>query len=347
MRITIYGEFTPESMKILSSIIMISWTSAEYLFGVSYVVGEFKATQSGQQRSDTLKQAMGIYGIFLCSQLLGLLISHNVLEWKARQQLPKGKAHHVHFLVSSGLAHDTVSSANVVERLMRNAFLRLVVERKVKQAGARQQSRSRDAAAMQSLALAQELQRRRIRESCTMVLFVDSSFEARSNPAADRMHCALKEGIPVFVVTEKAYVGQVRRELSSIFDKGLPHGMHLVDLGDSLGGVSRTTDQIIECVDGIVEAVDRPQVDRPARARGLTVVDKRKIERQVGVRGGMMALLQPLERKDPHFKFRLVATLWILYGMQKLAILGGGSFDDADFLAKCENSTGLGDYFGT
>ena len=61
----------------------------------------------------------------------------------------------------------------------------------------------------------------------------------------------------------------------------------------------------------------------------------------------MMAVLQPLERKDPHFKFRLVATLWILYGMQKLALLGGGSFDDSDFLAKCDSDfTGSGNYAG-
>ena len=55
------------------------------------------------------------------------------------------------------------------------------------------------------------MQRRRVRECCVVVIFADMNFEPGAGAASDRMRVALKANDPVFIVSEEAYQGTVKR----------------------------------------------------------------------------------------------------------------------------------------
>ena len=68
--------------------------------------------------------------------------------------------------------------------------------------------------------------------------------------------------------------------------------------------MSSASDAIVKYVDQVVERAQTPaEVGRPQRK--LSVAVERNVERGVGIRGGLMAMVR---HKDPHFSFRLVTV---------------------------------------
>ena len=117
------------------------------------------------------------------------------------------------------MAKQTSNAASVAVRLLRGAFLSVLVDHGVKQTLARagrgsqgqRKARGTGSAAVQGEALRLDLQRRRVRECCIVVIFADTSFEPSAGAASDRMRVALEADTPVFIVTEEAYHGSVKR----------------------------------------------------------------------------------------------------------------------------------------
>ena len=159
--------------------------------------------------------------------MCALILSHHILEWKARRQLPRGKRYHVHAAICKGIANQTTNAAAITVQLLRGAFLSVLVDRSVKQAAVtqaatgqsskRQKSSAKDSTAAQAEALKQEMERRRIRECCVVAIFTDMMFEPGSGAAGERMRAALHEGTPTFVVVEAAYCDTVKRYASACF----------------------------------------------------------------------------------------------------------------------------------
>ena len=96
--------------EILSSCILLSFALAEYYNSVAFVVHRKKGKHD---RHDITMDASATYvltyAIFLVGQLLALLISHNILEYKARRGLPDDKKYHAHLFLTPGMRHKTGS----------------------------------------------------------------------------------------------------------------------------------------------------------------------------------------------------------------------------------------------
>eukprot|EP00937_MAST-01D_sp_MAST-1D-sp2_P008046 g8046.t1 len=254
---------------------------------------------------------------------------------EARKQLPRGKKRHLHAVVFGGLAHQTAMSADVVVSCLRGAFLSMFVERHVhRMVGA--QRRGSFGWGGHNLALSQaqslETQRRRVGESCTLVLVVDalSSDLSPGTEFRQRIDCASERGVPAIVVTEdQHYDGLKRRLQAECGDRLATRQLRVENMGK---GAKRLADKITRVVDAELERAGVNETRgaggaREVRAktatvrdRGLSVTEKRDIERKVGVRGGLAAALR---NKDPHFTFRLAVTCAIMWGMAYQTINGG------------------------
>ena len=250
--------------------------------------------------------------------------------------LPLGKRFHVHAAVCDGIANQTTNAAAVAVQLMRAAFLSVQVDRNVKQAPARargqskgqEASRSKNSAKAQADALKQEMLRRRVGECCVVAIFTDAQFEPGASAAGDRMHSALHSEDRVFIVTEAAYYSAVKRKLQAHFHDGLPRNLRVLSLGGSAAGLSRAADTIIRHTDRCIAKMQGALNDHGTR-RKLSVVEERKVERGVGVRGGLMAVIR---HKDPYFTFRLAVALGTISGMAYTQFASGklsGAFDGA------------------
>ena len=98
----------------------------------------------------------------------------------------------------------------------------------------------------------------------------------------------------------------------SHFSGGVPHNVQLVSLGGCAAGLSLAADRIVKCVDTYIEQALLAGVDTHLRRRGMSVAEERKVERGVGVRGGLMAIVR---HKDPYFIFRCFTALYIVSAM--------------------------------
>ena len=211
-----------------------------------------------------------IYSIFLFAQLFGLLVSHNILEWKARAQLPQHKRVHVHVILCKGIAAQTQSKAAAVVKILRGNFLSICEERGVAPCTKAQMpnaplhpnANSRHVTStMQDQILHQDLQRRvanawskQVRESVCVVLFADDTLDFRTGNAASRINYALTQGISVFVIVDGACHSSVQSKLETAFSNGgVPRLLSLHNLGKSYGTVSLVVDGIIRHTDSAID----------------------------------------------------------------------------------------------
>ena len=179
------------------------------------------------------------------------------------------------------------------------------------------------------------MQRRRIGECCVVAIFTDARFEPSANAAGDRMQVALRARNPVCIITEAAYYAAVKRKLQVHFRDGLPPNLHVLSLGGSAAGLSLVADTIIKRADRCIATMQGP-TDSTRAQRKLSVIEERKVERGVGVRGGLMAVIR---HKDPHFSFRLAVALATISGMVYTQLISGkliGAFDATS--ANCTDS---------
>ena len=116
------------------------------------------------------------------------------------------------------------------------------------------------------------------------------------------------------------------RKLKSYYSNGMPLGLRTLSLGGSVAGLSSAADAIIRHVDKTAEEAQSP-ADVGRRQRTLSVAEERNVERGVGIRGGLMAMVR---HKDPHFSFRLVVATTTVAGMVFTQIQSGklaGAFE--------------------
>ena len=78
-----------------------------------------------------------------------------------------------------------------------------------------------------------------------------------------------------------------------------------------MAGLSSVADAIVRHVDKVVERAQNP-ADIGRRQRALSVTVERKVERGVGIRGGLMAVVR---HKDPHLSFRFMVAVTTICAM--------------------------------
>ena len=81
------------------------------------------------------------------------------------------------------------------------------------------------------------------------------------------------------------------RKLMSHYSNNMPLGLRVWSFGGSVAGLSSVADAIVRHVDKVVERAQNP-ADIGRRQRALSVTVERKVERGVGIRGGLMAVVR-------------------------------------------------------
>lgn len=299
--------------EILSSVILLSLALGEHLTNTKYI------THSRDSDSAYSERIVMTYALFLFAQLFGLLVSHNILEYKARLQLPQGKKRHVHVVAFEGMSHDMTQAAEILVTCLRGSFLSMFVERNAHKMAAQ----SDEASVL-----------RRIDESCAVVLVVGAGCNFSPGTAArQRIGCALERGVPVTVVTADEEHDTIDNALQSTFAQHMQQQLQLETLGS---GVKPVADQITKVVDqqleraeakagkGHAQLAQTHTADR--RGRGLTLSEQRAVERKVEVRGGLAAVMR---LGDPHITFKLCTACTMMLGMA-YQTLNGGKFASYD-----------------
>ena len=276
--------------EILSSVILLSLALGENISSTAYIThrtgGNIDATYS--------ERVVMTYGIFLFAQLFGLVVSHNILEYKARLQLPKGKKRHVHVAVFEGLSHNVTQAAGVLVTCLRSNFLSMFVERHVHQKA--------------EAGTGREVLLQRTGESCATLLFVDKAGLDVSEGTAlrQRIDCALTASVPISVVATDEHYRAVHTVLQSVYE--LQMRQQLLRVDSLRKGAKPVADQVTAVVDKALERAEAEAEEKKggsgrgsgrvarthtvtSRERGLTLSEQRAVERKVEVRGGLAAVM--------------------------------------------------------
>ena len=117
------------------------------------------------------------------------------------------------------------------------------------------------------------------------------------------------------------------RKLKSHFSASMPLSLRVWSFGDSIAGLSSVADAIVRHVDKVVERAQSP-VHVGRLQRQMSVAVERKVERGVGIRGGLMAVVR---HKDPYFSFRFIVAMTTICAMIYTQAYSGrlvGAFSD-------------------